>query len=108
MPAILASMISLIIIVFFHPSAEKTSHCNNDRIVKLVASLSTQVCKQNPPFCNSLHEGQSSTGNTLDHSVLRDREMTLQVSLLGLTAPEIIASFPQKQCNCKGTFRLQT
>ena len=69
---------------FVNPSADKTSsdHSNHN-IIRLVASLSTQVCKLNPPFCSSLHEKHSSAEKAEDHSVLRDREMMLLVGLPG-------------------------
>lgn len=69
---------------FFNPSAGKTSsdHSNHN-IIRLVASLSTQVCKLNPPFCGSLHEKHSSAEKAVDFSVLRDREMMLLVGLPG-------------------------
>lgn len=69
---------------FFNPSAGKTSsdHSNHN-IIRLVASLSTQVCKLNPPFCGSLREKHSSAEKAVDFSVLRDREMMLLVGLPG-------------------------
>jgi len=57
---------------------KRSSDCDDDWIVKLLASLSIQVCQLNTPFCKDLHEKQASVQNTLDQSVLRDREIQLQ------------------------------
>ena len=61
---------------------------DSDRIVQLVASLSVQVCGMNPPFCKDLHVKQATEECALDHSIVREREMTLKVRLVNL-APRV-------------------
>lgn len=65
--------------LFLFPGGK--SSFDNDRIVKLVASLSVQVCRLNPPFCKELHEKQATMESAMHHSVLREREMELQVDI---------------------------
>ena len=54
----------------------------SDGIVKLVASLSMQVCRMNPPFCEDLHRGPQSSQELPNPSVLKMREEMLQVSVI--------------------------
>ena len=51
----------------------------NDSFVKLLASLSMQVCELNPPFCQDLHEVPQSMQTSPNFSVIKKREETLQV-----------------------------
>ncbi|KAL9965928.1 hypothetical protein ACROYT_G029795 [Oculina patagonica] len=51
---------------------------HSDSIVKLVASLSMQVCRMNQPFCKDLHGELQSSYMLLNPSVLKQREEMLQ------------------------------
>ena len=51
----------------------------NDSFVKLLASLSMQVCELNPPFCQDFHEVPQSMQTSPNLSVIKKREETLQV-----------------------------
>lgn len=54
----------------------------SDGIVKLVASLSMQVCRMNPPFCEDLHRGPQSSQELPNPSVFKMREEMLQVIVI--------------------------
>jgi len=68
---------------FLDPSVgECSSDGCSDGIVKLVASLSMQVCRMNPPFCEDLHGRPQSSQELPNPSVLKMREEMLQVSVI--------------------------
>ena len=69
-------------------AGKRSLETDSDRVVKLVASLSVQICGMNPPFCKDLHVKETTEECALDHSILREREMTLQVRLANL-APRV-------------------
>lgn len=57
--------------------SDPSYNCNKS-FVKLLASLSMQVCKLNLPFCQDLHEVPQSMQTSLNLSVIKEREETLQ------------------------------
>lgn len=68
---------------FFIPSVgQGSSDSYSDGIVKLVASLSMQVCRMNPPFCKDLHGRSQSSQEPQNPSVLKMREEMLQVNVI--------------------------
>ena len=68
---------------FLDPSVgECSSDGSSESIVKLVASLSMQVCRMNPPFCEDLHGRPQSSQELPNPSVLKMREEMLQVSVI--------------------------
>ena len=63
----------------FLAAGNRPSNGCSDSFVKLLASLSMQVCELNPPFCQDLHEVPQSMQTSPNLSVTKKREETLQV-----------------------------